>query len=215
MSIIKLLWGSEYKKLKNFCLLRCSFSHPIKFCKTQILGIGLKDPWPLLTLRTLLATNSTQLGNHRLEQLRYWKPKASIQNNTEQTADIEYTIEDKHKLPKRVILITVTTSRSDHIQEKMLKVKTGVVLIKSCYFWIERSRTIVSLWKKLVQTENNSCSLEKIRYILVRERNWLWALIRKSRVIVTEIQGVFTEILLFKYLMFDRTDKCTKIKYNQ
>ena len=30
--------------------------------------------------------------------------------------------------------------------------------------------------------------------------------LEKSRVIVTEIQGLFTETLLFKYLMFNRTD---------
>ena len=202
------------KKYKNFCLFQWSFSHLIKFCKTQIVGIGLKDPWPLLTLRTLLATNSTQLGNHRLGQLRYWKPKASIQNNTEQTADNEYTIEDKHKLRK-------ASNHYDHKYQykwshsrEYVKIKTGLVL-KLYYFWIERSRTIVALWKKLVQTENDSCSPEKIKYILVRERNWLWALIRKSRIIVTEVQGVFTEILLFKYLMFNRTDKCSKIRYNQ
>ena len=64
--------------------------------------------------------------------------------------------------------MTITTSRSDHTQEKV-EVKTRLVLIKLCYLWIKRSITMVAVWKKLVQTENDSCSPEKTRNILVRE----------------------------------------------
>ena len=79
------------------------------------------------------------------------------------------TIEHKHKLPERVIIMTITTSRCDHIQEKYVEIKTGLVFIKKCYFWIKRSTTIVAVWEKLGQTENDSCSPEKIRNILVGE----------------------------------------------
>ena len=66
-------------------------------------------------------------------------------------------MEDKHKLPEQVIVLTIAISRSYHIQEKNVEIKTGLVLIKLCYFWIKRSKkTIVAVGKKLVQIENDS-----------------------------------------------------------
>ena len=43
--------------------------------------------------------------------------------------------------------------------------------------------------------------------------NWLWALIVKILgYCYLKVQGVFTETLVFRYLMFNRTDKRTKIQ---
>ena len=103
-------WWPRAKTIQIFCLLQWSFSHAIKLCKTQNLGIGLKDPWHLLTLRTLLATNRTELGNHRFGKHRYCEPKASIQNNIEQTADNGYTTEDKYESPEQLIIMIITTN---------------------------------------------------------------------------------------------------------
>ena len=93
------------KKIQNFCILQWSFSHLIKFCKTQILGIG-----------TLLATNSTELGNHRFGKHRYWEPKASIQNNTERTANNGYTTEDEYESPEQQIIM-IMNMYQDQIQQ--------------------------------------------------------------------------------------------------
>ena len=52
------------------------------------------------------------------------EPKASVEDNTDQTTDNEYTIEEKHKSPERVIVMIITTRWSDHIQENNNKVKS-------------------------------------------------------------------------------------------
>ena len=65
---------------------------------------------------------STQLGN--LDNLKYWEPKASFQDNTDQTTDNGYTIEEKQKSPEQVIIMIITTRWSDHIQENNIKVKS-------------------------------------------------------------------------------------------
>ena len=54
-----------------------------------------------------------------------------------------------------------------------------------------------TIWKKLVQTENDSCSPEKDKrknILIVSPHK------EKNRVIVTEVQGIFIENLLLKYL---------------
>ena len=69
-------------------------------------------------------------------------------------------------LPKQLIIMYISTN--DHIQEKTLKSKeVGLVLIKLCY--MKRSRTMAAVCRHLVQTEDDSCSPEKIREILVKE----------------------------------------------
>ena len=50
------------------------------------------------------------------EELKYWEPKASAQDNTDHTSDNGYTIEEKHKSPEQVIIM-ITTRWSDPIQE--------------------------------------------------------------------------------------------------
>ena len=64
--------------------------------------------------------NSTQLGN--LDNLNIGK--ASVQDNTDQTTDKGYTIEEKHKSPEQMIIMIITTRWSDHIQENNIKVKS-------------------------------------------------------------------------------------------
>ena len=56
---------------------------------------------------------------------------ASVQDNI----DNGYTIEEKHKSPEQVIIMIINT-RSDHIQENNIKVKSrfGTYQLKSCYF---------------------------------------------------------------------------------
>ena len=62
---------------------------------------------------------STQLGNLDNLNTGNLKPPsgASVQDNTDQTTDNGYTIEEKHKSPEQVIIMIITTRGSDHIQE--------------------------------------------------------------------------------------------------
>ena len=60
----------------------------------------------------------------KFRYLKYWEPKAPVQDNTDQTTANGYTIGEKHKSPRQVIIMIITTRWSDHIHENNIKVKS-------------------------------------------------------------------------------------------
>ena len=122
--------------------------------------------------------NNTQLGN--LDNLNTGTLKASIQDNTDQTTDNGYTIEEQHKSPEQVIIMIITNRWSDHIQENNIKVNSR--FIYHSHAILDQEIQNYGDWPEAASPDRERF-LQPRWYQKYPHRswlgNWLWALIVK------------------------------------